>query len=136
MIPELTPKYPTIERTYFMTDTLYARLGGTEGITQIASDLVDNHLANPLIAARFSGSDVPRFKETARDFFMLGSGGPQVYKGKDMVTAHKHMNISDNEFMAAVDDLMKALDNSGIGDQEKSEVLYIFYTLRPEVVGV
>lgn len=119
-----------------MTDTLYARLGGTEGITKIASDLVDNHRANPLIAARFAGSDVETFKATARDFFMLGSGGPQVYKGKDMRSAHKHMNISDNEYMAAVDDLMKALDASGVGDREKSEVLYIFHTLRPDVVGV
>ena len=40
------------------------------------------------------------------------------------------------EFMAAVDDLMKALDGSGVGDREKAEALYIFYTLRPEVVGV
>lgn len=119
-----------------MTDTLFTRLGGTEGVTRIASDLVDNHLANPLIAARFSGADVPSFKQTAADFFSLGSGGPQVYKGKDMLSAHKHMNISDNEYMAAVDDLMKALTSSGIGDREKAEVLYIFYTLRPDVVGV
>lgn len=119
-----------------MSDTLYTRLGGTEGITRIASDLVDNHLANPLISARFSGSDIPRFKATARDFFMLGSGGPQVYAGKDMRSAHAHMNISDTEYMAAVDDLMKALTSSAVGDREKAEVLYIFHTLRPDVVGV
>lgn len=119
-----------------MTDTLYARLGGTDGITKIASDLVDNHIANPLIGARFAGSDAAAMKDTARDFFMLGSGGPQVYQGKDMRSAHKHMNISDTEYMAAVDDLMEALDASGIGDTEKAEVLFIFHTLRPDVVGV
>jgi hemoglobin len=53
-----------------------------------------------------------------------------------MLSAHKHMNISDNEYMAAVDDLMKALTNAEVGDHEKAEVLYIFHTLRPEVVGV
>jgi hemoglobin len=119
-----------------MTDTLFARLGGTDGITQIASNLIDNHMVNPLIAARFAGTDAVAMKDIARDFFMLGSGGPQVYKGKDMRTAHAHMNISDNEYMAAVDDLMKALDSSGVGDREKAEVLYIFYTLRPDVVSV
>ena len=111
-------------------------LGGTEGITKIAADLVDNHISNPQIAARFSGSDVPKMKQLAADFFSLGSGGPQVYQGKDMLSAHKHMNISDNEYMTAVDDLMKALSNSGVGDREKAEVLYIFYSLRPDVVGV
>ena len=119
-----------------MTDTLFSRLGGTEGVTRIASNLVDNHLANPLIAARFAGSDVPRMKKMAADFFSLGSGGPQVYTGRDMLSVHKHMNISDNEYMASIDDLMKALTDSGVGDREKADVLYIFYQLRPDVVGV
>lgn len=54
------------------------------------------------------------------------SGGPDVYKGKDMRTAHQNMNISDNEYMAAVDDVMAALDKNGIGQREKEEVLFIF----------
>lgn len=119
-----------------MSDSLYSRLGGTEGIARIASDLVDNHIANPLIGARFAGSDVAAMKALATDFFVMGAGGPQNYRGKDMLGAHRHMNISDNEFMAAVDDLMKALSDAGAGDREKAEILYIFYTLRPEVVGV
>ncbi|MGO4915622.1 group I truncated hemoglobin [Pseudogemmobacter sp. W21_MBD1_M6] len=119
-----------------MSDTLFTRLGGTEAITRIASEMVDYHVANPLIAARFAGSDVPAMKKIAADFFVTGSGGPQVYAGKDMRSAHRHMNISDMEFMATVDDLMLALSNSGVGDHEKAEVLYIFYSLRPEVVGV
>lgn len=119
-----------------MTDTLYDRLGGADGVARIAADLIDNHMANPLISKRFAGSDVAGLKRTAADFFALGSGGPKVYKGKDMLSAHRHMNISDAEYMAAVDDLMLALTASGAGDREKSEVLYIFHTLRPEVVGV
>jgi hemoglobin len=120
-----------------MTPSLYHRLGESEGIRRIASDLVDNHLANPLIKTRFSGSDVPKLKKAAADFFIAGSGGPpDAYTGQDMLSAHRHMNISDNEFMAAVDDLMKAMSSNGIGDAEKSEAMYIFYTLRPQVVGV
>jgi hemoglobin len=120
-----------------MSESLYHRLGGSEGIQRIASDLVDNHLTNPLIKTRFSGSNVPNLKKVAAEFFIAGSGGPpDAYTGKDMVSAHRHMNISDNEFMAAVDDLMKAMSSNGIGDAEKSEALFIFYTLRPMVVGV
>lgn len=119
-----------------MSETLYDRLGGTEGIMKIASDLVDNHLKNAVLAPRFAGSDVANLKKTAAEFFIAGSGGPPVYKGKDLLDAHRHMNISDNEFMAAVDDVMKALTAAGMGDREKSDVLYIFYNLRPQVVGV
>jgi hemoglobin len=119
-----------------MPETLFDRLGGTVGVTKIASDLVDNHIANPLIGARFSASDPVRMKQLAAAFFAMGSGGPNTYDGKDMLSAHRHMNISDNEYMAAVDDLMLALTSSGVGDREKADVLYIFYSLRPQVVGV
>ena len=43
-----------------------------------------------------------------------------------MRTAHQNMNISDNEYMAAVDDVMAALDKNGIGQREKEEVLFTF----------
>lgn len=119
-----------------MVETLYARLGGADAIAQIASDLVDNHIANPLIGKRFAGSDPVVMKKKAADFFSMGSGGPNTYDGLDMLSAHKHMNISDNEYMAAVDDLMKALTKANAGDREKADVLYIFHTLRPDVVGV
>jgi hemoglobin len=120
-----------------MTETLFTRLGGIEGIHRIASDLVDAHMANTLINKRFAGSNVLSLKKLAAEFFIAGSGGPaDAYKGKDMLSAHRHMNISDNEFMAAVDDLMFAMTKNGLGDTEKAEALYIFYQLRPNVVGV
>ena len=117
-----------------MTDSLYERLGGTAGIEKIASHLVDNHLNNPVVAPRFEGSDAATVKKSVAEFFIAGSGGPDVYKGQDMVSAHRHMNISDNEVMAAVDDAMAALTSCGIGDREKGEVLFILYSLRPQVV--
>lgn len=119
-----------------MSETLFDRLGGAEGIARIVSDTIDNHLKNPVVANRFSGSDIATVKKTATDFFITGAGGPNVYKGKDMLTAHRHMNISDNEFMAVVDDVMAALSAAGHGDAVKSDVLYIFYSLRPQVVRV
>ena len=119
-----------------MSDTLYERLGGTKGIEKIASDTVDNHMKNPLVAQRYAGSDLPKTKKAVAEFFIAGTGGPDVYQGKDMLEVHRHMNISDNEFMAVVDDVMAALTASNIGDREKSDVLFTFYSLRPQIVGV
>ncbi|MCC3860366.1 group I truncated hemoglobin [Pseudemcibacter aquimaris] len=116
--------------------SLFERLGGEDGIVKISNDIVENHNVNPLIKARFESSDHDKLKKMVSDFFITGSGGPACYEGEGMLAVHKGMNISDNEYMAAVDDVMKALDSNGIGDQEKSEVLYIFYQLRPEVVAV
>ena len=80
-----------------MNDSLFTRLGGEDGIISISNDVVDLHIDNPVIAARFGGSDAEKLKDTVAKFFISGSGGPQVYEGKDMRSAHMHMNISDEE---------------------------------------
>ena len=73
-----------------MSKSLYERLGGTEGITAIAGDLVDNHLSNSVIATRFKESkmDTSTLKNAAATFFISGTGGPDIYQGKDLLAAH------------------------------------------------
>ncbi|MDH5572853.1 MAG: group 1 truncated hemoglobin [Gammaproteobacteria bacterium] len=119
-----------------MSELLYDRLGGTEGITQIASDIVDNHLANKSIATRFEASDVAKIKNGAATFFIAGTGGPAVYKGKDMLATHKGMNISAVEFMSVLDDALNALVKNNIGQREQEEVLFVLYSMRSEIVLV
>ena len=116
--------------------SLFERLGGTDGITAIASDIVDFHLANPRIAPRYQASDVAGVKHAVATFFITGTGGPNVYEGKDMLTAHRGMNIDEAEIVAAIDDAMAALDKNGIGPREKEEVLFILYSLKDEIVHV
>lgn len=119
-----------------MSETLYERLGGTEGITKIANDVVDNHVANPAIATRFTESDIPALKNAAATFFITGTGGPDVYKGKDLLAAHKGMNISAAEFMAVLDDTLGALEKNNIDQREQEEVLFALYSMRSQIVLV
>jgi hemoglobin len=120
----------------FMSASLYERLGGSEGITRIAGDLVDIHLVNPAISNRFANSDIDKLKHNAATFFISGTGGPNVYEGKDMLAAHKGMNISATEFMAVLDDALAALQKNNIGQREQEEVLFVFYSMRGDVVLV
>jgi len=119
-----------------MSESLYERLGGTEGITNIANDVIDNHIVNKAIAPRFAGSDPAKLKKAAATFFITGTGGPNVYAGKDLLAAHKGMNISPTEFMAVLDDALSALQKNGIGQREQEEVLFALYSMRSQVVRV
>lgn len=116
--------------------SLYERLGATAGITQIAHDVVDLHLRNPRISPRFAGGDIPALKNAAAAFFITGTGGPSVYKGKDMLSAHKGMNIDHAEFMAVLDDALTALNKNGVAQREQEEVLFVLYSMRGEIVRV
>jgi len=119
-----------------MSRTLYELLGGSENIKKIASDAVDLHLKNPIIAPRFQKSDVGRLKQLAHEFFCAGSGGPEKYSGRDMRTAHTAMNISEQELVAVIDDIVKAMEMHQVGPQEKGEVVAILYSLKGDIVRV
>ena len=118
--------------------SLYERLGGSEGIKKIVSDVVDLHLENPTIATRYvnAQSDIDAIKNGAANFFIMGTGGPNIYEGKDMLETHKGMNISDAEFNAVIDDILQGLEMNNIGQKEKEEVLFVLYGMKKEIVAV
>jgi len=119
------------------TTTLYERLGRREGITRITADLMKNHLANPLVNARYmSSEDLERVERRVVEFFCAGTGGPETYTGKDMVATHKGMNINEQEFMSVIDDAMDALQKNGIDESTRNEVLAVLWSMRREVLRV
>lgn len=120
-----------------MADSLYERLGAKEGITGIVEDVMDAHLKNPIIKTRYEAiEDIDHATKMAIEFFATGSGGPDPYTGRDMLTTHKGMNISEQEFIAVVDDIMWALDKHGMTDDTKKDVLAILYSLKGEIIRV
>ncbi|WP_018174270.1 MULTISPECIES: group 1 truncated hemoglobin [unclassified Thioalkalivibrio] len=114
--------------------TLYKRLGERPGIEAIVEDIFHNHITNPLVKNRYEASDPDEVKRLVTEMCCEGFGGPEKYTGKDMISAHKGMNINDTEFVAVVDDVLKALDKHQVGKRERDEVLSILYSLKPEVV--
>ena len=118
------------------TTSLYDRLGQRDGIARITRTLIDNHLANPLVNARYGASDMPRVEQRVIEFFCAGAGGPETYTGKDMLATHKGMNISEQEFVTVVDDAMAALETHNIDPATRSDVLAILWSLKGEVIRV
>ena len=59
-----------------MTTLLYDRLGGNSGITQIVNDVVEEHMNNPAINARFipfkdQPEELANIKKHTIEFFMI-----------------------------------------------------------------
>jgi len=120
-----------------VAETLYDRLGRREGITRITRELMKNHLANPLVKTRYENSpDLERVETRVIEFFCAGAGGPETYSGKDMLTTHKGMNVSEQEFITVIDDAMDALEKCGVEPATRNEVLAILWSLKGEVIRV
>jgi hemoglobin len=119
------------------TVSLYERLGRFDGITRIVNDLMEAHLANPAVRPRFEAvKDMDHAKKMAVEFFCAGCGGPQSYTGRDLLAAHKGMNISEQEFVAVTDDVLAVLEKNDIDPATRGEVTAILYSLKGQVIRV
>jgi hemoglobin len=119
--------------------TMYERLGRTEGIRSLVDTIAGAHLANPTIAKRFEplAQDPARLEVALQhlaNFLESAAGGPAQYTGKSMIDAHRGMNISGEEYLAAMDDIMGALVKHGIDEGTQKDALAMLYALKPTVV--
>jgi hemoglobin len=116
--------------------TLFDRLGGREGVSRVVHRVMANHLANPLVKTRFEHAHQTREEMTnhAIEFFCTGLSGVETYEGRPLPKAHAGMNITEQEFVAVLDDILSALAAENVAELEQAEVLKILYGMKPEVV--
>jgi hemoglobin len=115
--------------------SLYDRLGGKPAISAVVDDFIGNVAADGRINKRFAGTDIPHLKVMLGDQICEASGGPCKYKGRSMSDAHAGMRITDAEFTALVEDLVKSLDRFKVPAREKSELLGALGGMKSQIVG-
>src|SRR5215510_3881449 len=117
---------------------LYKRLGGREGISIVVGDFVTNMAADARVNARFKdmkGPEIEKLKSNLADQICDATGGPCSYLGRDMKTVHKGMKITDAEWNATVENLVKALDKNKVDPKDKTELLGLLAPMKVDIVG-
>lgn len=121
-----------------MNTSLYERLGESTGIRSLVDSIVARHLKNPIICKRYEplNEDPERLEVVTQhlcNFLEAGTGGPASYQGKSMVDAHRGMNISGEEYLAVLDDIVGAMQECEVDEATQKDILYIAYSLKPEI---
>ncbi len=114
--------------------SLYDRLGGEAAIKAVVDEFVAIVAADTRINRWFENANIDRLKENLVNQIGQASGGPQVYTGRDMRTAHAGMGIDGPAFDALVENLVKALDKFSVPQQEKDELLGVLGPMRSDIV--
>jgi hemoglobin len=96
------------------TDTLYQDMGGVDNVKKIASDTLDNFLADDRIKHTFDNSNIERIRSKLGEQFCVVAGGPCTYTGHSMAEAHKGLHLTNADFNAVVEDCQKAMDKDGV----------------------
>lgn len=130
----------TVAATAVPTPSLHDRLGGTAAIAAVVDAFVANVAADTRVNARFARvagdtGAMRQFKQKLVDQVCAGAGGPCTYQGLDMKAAHQGMGLTNADFDAIVEDLVKALDGAGVPTKEKDELLAILGPMRADIVS-
>ena len=117
-------------------DTLYKRLGGYDAIAAVVDNFVPRLVKDPMLGKYFvhSQDTLMHIRQPAVDMICAATGGPCVYIGRDMKTAHKGLSISAAEWDATVKHLVATLDQFKVPAKEKDELLKVVGTLRADIV--
>jgi hemoglobin len=138
---------PTTRSAVSRTGTLFDRLGGEASIRKVVDDFVRRAAADPAVNFTRKGHanewkatphNLERLKQRLVEFVATTSGGParHQYHGKDMVSAHKGMGISNAEFDALTAHLAAALDANKVSRREREELLNAVASTRGAIVEV
>ena len=127
----------SLAQTQAAAPTLYKRLGGYDAIAAVTDDFIPR-LVNDKVIGRYlvglSDNSKARLRQLFVDQICAATGGPCVYVGRDMKTAHKGLGISGAEWDISVKHLVDTLDKFKVPEKEKTELLAAVSALKPDIV--
>ena len=118
-------------------DSLYKRLGGYDAIAAVTDDFIGRLVTDPSLGKFFVGLSTDskqRVRQHVVDFLCLATGGPCVYKGRDMKTSHAGLGITDADWNTGVKHLVATLDKFKVPAKEKDYLLAAASGLKMDIV--
>ncbi len=119
--------------------SLYDRLGGYDAVAKVVDEFIaqlgkDKQLSRFLVG--LSDDSKKKLRQHVVDQFCQATGGPCIYNGRDMKTAHTGLKISESDWDIGAKALVSALDKYKVPQKEKDEVVAFVMGLKKDIVGL
>jgi hemoglobin len=115
---------------------LYQAFGEEAGIRSLMDDFVIRLKADPRIGEQFKDTNLTNLAKSLSDQLCQLSGGPCVYKGPDMKTAHADRDTTRAQFNALVEVLQQSMDARGIPFTRQNQMLALLAPMHRDVITV
>jgi hemoglobin len=116
--------------------TLYERLGGDQGVSAIATALIDRVAGDATLGRSFKDSNLTLIKRHLAGQLCELSGGPCRYDGDKMREVHAGHNITEAEFYGMVQALKDILRERAVALADRNELLALLAPMKRDVVRV
>ena len=117
------------------SQSLFERLGGQEGIEAVVDALLVNIGADSRIKHYFNNLNQVRFKTNNVAFLCEKTGGPCSYTGGEIKKVHKSLQVTSEDFDAMMEDVGKTLDEKGVAEADKKELMDIMASSKADIVS-
>ena len=117
--------------------TLYQRLGGYDAIAAVVGDLLPRLREDPQLAHfwQHRGDDrLKRSKQLLIDFLCSSAGGPLYYTGRDMMTSHKGMSISESDWSVFMGHLHATFEALRVPRAERDDLTAFVQSTKADMV--
>jgi hemoglobin len=106
-----------------MTERLYDRLGGRDGIRAVVDDFYDRLAADEQLGPFFEEANMERLRRTQTEFLCQAAGGPETYDAEPVREAHLHVPFTPEHIQRAVDLLYEGLAAFDVPDDDADAVV-------------
>ncbi len=117
--------------------SLYERLGGYDALAAATDELLRRVTSDADIGVYWRGHSTDSMKRDRQlivDFLCEATGGPVIYRGRDMKTSHEGLRITEREWEIFMVHVVATLDHFEVPEQEKQEFLDCAAALQGDIV--
>jgi hemoglobin len=117
------------------TVSLFERLGGEPAISAAVEIFYERVLADAELRPFFDDSRMERLKKRQKQFFTQALGGPAVYRGANMKSAHRKHSIEQKHFEKTVGHLVGTLKQLKVPAKMIEEVVSLLAPLAGDIIN-
>jgi len=116
-------------------DSIFDRIGGQKSVNAAVEIFYGKVIADPIVNGFFKNTDMKAQRAKQAKFLAFVMGGPEKWKGKSMLEAHKGMNLTDEHFGAIAGHLQSTLEELKVPADIIGEIMAIAASTHDDVVG-
>ena len=124
----------TSASTEVQAETIYQAIGGRAAVTAAVDGLYRRLLADPQLNSFFPNGVAARHRAYFITIMGEALGGPERYRGPDLVAAHRRLGITNAQFDRTAGHLDATLDELGVPRHLADQIIAIVASLRPAIV--
>lgn len=125
------------DRTTFINkveSSIYHKIGGKAAMNAAVDLFYTKVLADERVNHFFEDVNMARQHNKQKQFLSAAFGSPVAYEGKDMRTAHKHLDLDESHFGAIAEHLQATLTELKVPEELIAQIMTIAASTQDDVL--